>query len=99
VLGVKVVLQDRKQPGLEAGARLEPVAPVTGLQQRALHQVVRPVHVMGERDRKGAQWPDSVQEVLDETWIVPILRDPDGTLQASDQRDEIRRQIETMRSE
>jgi 2-hydroxy-3-keto-5-methylthiopentenyl-1-phosphate phosphatase len=34
-----------------------------------------------------------VQEVLDETWIMPILRDPDGTLQASDQPDEIRRQI------
>ncbi|MFL5131114.1 MAG: hypothetical protein ACJ8DD_13325, partial [Microvirga sp.] len=27
------------------------------------------------------------------TWVMPILRDPDGTLQASDQPDEIRRQI------
>ncbi len=36
---------------------------------------------------------DGVQEVLDETWIMPILRNPNGTLEASDQPDEIRRQI------
>lgn len=93
MLGVKVVLQDRKEPGLKAGARLEPVAPVTGFQQRALQQVFRTVHVMGERNSKGTQVTDGVQEILDEAWIMRIVGDPDGILQASDQPDQIRRQI------
>jgi hypothetical protein len=93
VRGVEVILQDRKEPSLKASARLEPVAPVTGLQERALHQVFRAIHVMGKRDRKGAQRAGGLQEFLDKIWIMPILGDPDGTLQASDQPDQIRRQI------
>jgi hypothetical protein len=48
---------------------------------------------MGERDRKGAQMTDGVQEILDETWIMPIFGNLNGTLEASDQPDEVRRQI------
>jgi hypothetical protein len=51
---MEVVLQDREEPGPETGTRLEAIAPVTGLQERALHQVFRTIHVTGERDGKGA---------------------------------------------
>jgi hypothetical protein len=93
LLRIEIVLHDRKKPGLDASSRLEPVAPVTDPQERALHEILRAVHVMGERDRNGTQMTSGIQEVLDETWIMPILENPDGTLEASDQPDEIQRQI------
>jgi hypothetical protein len=93
VLRVEFALQDREEPGLEAGAWLEPVAPVTRLKKYALHQVFRAIHVMGEQNGKGPQMTGDFQEVLNEVRIMRIPADPNGTLQASDQLDQLWRQM------
>src|SRR5215207_5880254 len=64
MLAVEGVAQDREQPCIEVGARLKPVDVSPCPKDSVLHEIVGPIYIVGQRNRKRPQAGDRGQHGL-----------------------------------